>query len=162
MSTQQKYREPIVIINFGRIDHDFLKACEAIFEINAYHDPEDGPMLRKWVETAVKEVASYYSLNPDRMNGSLQEGPYFPNYAKLEDSYSEDQRDRFTMAFRGMALQVFYEFHRKLESQVNKLLADGYEDVYFNVVDYKPGQCAIQLNPMGGDALPMGIVVEPM
>lgn len=137
------------------LDGAFMKKCGEIFEINPWHDGDDGRMLRRWVGECIADIVSYFSINPQTMYGTLNLGPdpntfrdIFPDHknpSEISRRFSERQREDFDIAYKVLATNVCAVLSDKLEPYINEAIEEGYEDIVCSVEKYRIGMVIIQV-----------------
>lgn len=108
-------------------------------------DGDIGRLLIHWVRTAITDIVGYFSINPQTLYGSIQEGPHLQAYPGL-DKMAYEQIDRFVELYKVFAVHVFEVMHRTLTQYTDEALNKGYLDVSASVVDYRIGMLVIRID----------------
>lgn len=108
-------------------------------------DGDIGKLLVHWVRTAITDIVGYFSINPQTLYGSIQEGPHLQAYPGL-DKMDYKQIDAFIALYKVFAVHVFEVMHRRLSEYADEALHLGYLDISASVEDYRIGMLVIRID----------------
>lgn len=101
------------------------------------------------MKTAVRDIVGFYSINPSTLAGSIQEGPYIPGYAGM-DQQTPEQIERFERLYQVFATHVFAALHEQLRHVVDQVIDRGFADIVCNIFDYQLGMLVLEVEAVGG------------
>lgn len=101
-------------------------------------------LLHQWVRTAVADIVGMFSINPQTLYGSIQEGPHLLAYEGI-DQMEPEQLEDFSTVYKAFAAKIFALMHDSLASCAERIIDDGYRDVACNIEDYRLGMLVISV-----------------
>lgn len=133
-----------LLIDLNGYDIEFIRRLETIFEIDTRFKGESAAMLVSWINTAVTDIVSYYSISPTTLAGSINMGIHPKDYPGIEDM-SDDKVENFNIEYKAFATNVFYHLGNRLEKYVTKAIDMGYNDVSLSVNRFRPGVLVLDI-----------------
>lgn len=137
-----------VMLSLDGYDAGFSRRVSDIFEIDLWLERDRSPMIRGWISQAIRDIVDLYSIGPGSMLANLNLGPdltsepdtpneyrYYPGLS----SFSGDQIDEFSLAYKALSANIYNCLTRRLQPYIDEAFELGYQDIACSVFRYLPG-----------------------
>lgn len=102
--------------------------------------------MREWLDHAVRDIVSIYSINANTIYGTIQEGPDSREYHRMSE-YSLDQIEEFYAIWKVFAVHLYSAMQREVRPFEDEVMRNEDDvDINCHVLSYQLGCAAVEIS----------------